>query len=298
MDVNKMTEQKKEKEIEIKEFKEKISIVKPLIWNFKLQDGKDAWEKVPYSSYMSGVPRKIGEKEVFDMIVNNDYGSALEHINIEFDIRMSKGNAPELLEHRLASHSGHSTRYIKTEHEMIMPWDLLKLEEDNPRVVLFLTAMKNSVNIYENLLKIGVKRETARYSLSFAHAAGKYHYTINLRSLMNLLSMRLCVRSSPEFRCIAAQLYFNLVKEMPIIRGMVGCRGFLRGACPESNVTGVRKGKQLSGYHPCPFKNSNTNIYIPTKSQLRDGLTVQKFNLDLAAKLQEKIFKKWASWSG
>jgi thymidylate synthase ThyX len=45
------------------------------------------------------------------MIVENDYSSALEHVVFSFEIHgLSKGNALELLEHRIASHTGRSSR--------------------------------------------------------------------------------------------------------------------------------------------------------------------------------------------
>jgi len=132
--------------------------------------------------------------------------------------------------------------------------------------------------------------------LPFCQAVAIYHFTINLRSLLNLLSLRLCVRTSPEFRCLAAQLYFNLTKELPIVRGMIGCRGFIKGVCPEANVTGVRKGKSHPFYPPCLFKNPNSDIFIPTINELREGVKIKKFNREKAIEAQEKVFAKWARW--
>jgi len=95
---------------------------------------------------------------------------------------------------------------------------------------------------------------------------------------------------------LASQLYFRLLDELPLLKGLVGCRGFMRGACPESDVTGVRVGKQHPSYPPCPFKNSDSDIYIPTFRELRRGVHVGKFNLERAVEVQEEIFKRWASW--
>jgi len=35
------------------------------------------------------------------MIVENDYDSTLEHVIVKFDLKMSKENSPEFLEHRI-----------------------------------------------------------------------------------------------------------------------------------------------------------------------------------------------------
>ncbi|MCK4491794.1 MAG: FAD-dependent thymidylate synthase, partial [Candidatus Altiarchaeales archaeon] len=96
----------------------KIKIVKPDVWNFEVVKGKEAWKEIVYSARMSGVPPQVNDDAVFRMMVKNDYGSALEHIIIKFDLKMSKGNAPEFLEHRMVSHSGYSTRYIEVSHGM------------------------------------------------------------------------------------------------------------------------------------------------------------------------------------
>ncbi len=281
----------------------KVKIVKPKIWNFEIVKGKDAWKEVVYSARVSGVPPTVKDRDVFRMIVENDYGSTLEHIIIKFDIKITKGNAPEFLEHRMVSHTGYSTRYIKVNkgidkktpiYEIILPLHLMErktIEKNN-----ILRQIKEAIFVYEESLSAEIPREIARYVLPFAQAVGIYHVTINLRSLLNLLSLRLCVRASPEFRCIAAQLYFNLIKKLPIMQGLVGCRGFMKGLCPEANVTGVRVGKQHPFYPQCPFKNPNSPIYIPTKNELRKGKRFPSFDLKKAVRAQETIFKKWARW--
>jgi len=286
---------------------ENIRIVKPEIWNFEIVKGKDSWKEVVYSARISGVPEHIDGKDVFKMLIENDYGSALEHIIIKFDLKMSKGNAPEFLEHRIMSHTGYSTRYIDVSegidkkepvYEIIVPYHLLKGEINKVDKIYKLMddCIRNAIKTYKDVTDKGIPREIARYVLPFAQAVGIYHVTINLRSLINLLSLRLCVRSSPEFRCIASQLYFSLMRELPEIKGLIGCRGFMRGLCPESNVTGVRVGEQHPFYPPCPFKSQNTDIFIPTIKELRRGLKLKKFNKERAVMVGENNFNKWMKW--
>ena len=282
-----------------------IKIVNPQISNFKVIGGEKAFEEVVYSARMSGVPAEIQGEEVFRMMVANDYGSALEHVIIKFDIKMAKGNAPELLEHRMASHSGFSTRFInvnqgiekeKPVYEIIMPWHLLKLDVQDPRKQEFLNSIQKSIASYESLLQNGIPRESARYNLPFCQAVGTYHVTINLRSLLNFLGLRLCVRSSPEMRCLASQMYFKLLEELPTIQELVGCRGFMKSACPEEGVTGVRKGEQHPVYPPCVFRSPNSDFFIPTASERVGNEKI--FNLSRALEAQKQIFTKWAAWEG
>ncbi|MFN3527899.1 MAG: FAD-dependent thymidylate synthase [Candidatus Altarchaeaceae archaeon] len=279
-----------------------FKIIKPLVWNFEVVNGEEAWKEVVYSARVSGVPDSVKDENVFSMMIENDYGSALEHIIIKFDVKMSKGNAPELLEHRIMSHTGYSTRYIEANkgidkeedvYEVIVPFNSLNVDEETRKKII--ENLKNSIKLYDELRKNKVPREISRYVLPFATASGIYHITINLRSLLNFLSLRLCVRASPEMRCIAAQIYFKLIEKLPKLKNLIGCRGFMRGCCPESDVTGVRVGKQIKSYPPCIFKNPESEIYIPTIKELRNN-NVGKFNKEKAVKLQEEIFKKWANF--
>jgi len=281
----------------------KINIVKPEVWNFKVQGGETAWEEVAYSAKMSGVPASILGEDIFKMIIENDYGSSLEHIILKFDLKMTKGNAPELLEHRMSSHSGYSTRYVKADkmyqreesaYEIIMPWHILKDKEEQDKL---LKVVENSLSTYERMLDSGLPRESARYILPFCQAVGIYHFTMNLRSCLNFLGLRTCVRTSPEMRCLASQIYFNLIKSLPAVRGHMGCRGFNLKVCPESNVTGVREGEPLKSYPVCPFR-AETDIFIPTRKQIRGGISINKFNKERALEVQEGLFKKWALWEG
>lgn len=284
-----------------------VKIVKPLVWNFSVVNGKEAWKEVVYSARMSGVPPQVKDEDVFKMLIANDYRSAVEHVIVKYDIKLSKGNAPEFLEHRMASHSGYSTRYIEVSegvdkkepgYEAILPLHLINEAQKSAGADHMLNmAVIDSVDKYKELLSKGTPREIARYSLPFAQAVGVYHVTMNLRSLINLLSLRLCVRSSPEFRCVAAQLYFLLTKELPQTRGLIGCRGWMNGTCPESGVTGVRSGEQHPNYPVCLFKGADSDVYIPTTKELRSGLTIKRFDKEKALAAQEKQYTKWADWS-
>ena len=283
-----------------------IKEVKPQIWNFKVLGGEKSWEEVAYSAKMSGVPEHVKGEDIFKMIIDNDYGSSLEHVIIKFDIKITKGSAPELLEHRMSSHTGWSTRYIQANqgieketpaYEIIVPWHLLG-EKNKEKKGIFLERVRDSLEKYEEFINDGLPRESARYLLPFCQAVGIYHFTMNLRSFLNLLSLRLCVRVAPEFRCITSQLYFLLEKELPIMEGVVGCRGYMGGVCPESNVIGVREGEQHPVYPPCPFRNPSVDTFIPTKKEVTQGIDKKEFNRKKAVNNQKLIFKKWAAWEG
>jgi thymidylate synthase (FAD) len=266
-----------------------IKEVKPTISNFKIVGGAECWKEVVESARLSGVPVSVKDIDCFNMILENDYSSALEHISIKFTLLMSKGNSPEFLEHRMCSHSGFSTRYCKAGkdevYEIIVPFHLLKDKEAKD---IFMKGIEESFKAYETLINNKIPREIARYVLPFASATAKYWCTINLRSLINFIQLRLCVRASPELRSIASQLYFLLEDNLPIIKNKIGCRGFMMSACPEDSVTNVRKGEKLS----CPFSNPNSKCFIPTRTQSEK---MTKNILDIN-KVQKFLYKSWSNW--
>ena len=55
--------------------------------------------------------KDVDKKKIIEMLVENDYTSAIEHIYFTFEIEMSIAISRELLEHRIASHTARSTRY-------------------------------------------------------------------------------------------------------------------------------------------------------------------------------------------
>ncbi|NOZ82374.1 MAG: FAD-dependent thymidylate synthase [Euryarchaeota archaeon] len=261
--------------------------------------------------------REPTDEEIFEMIVENDYSSALEHVVFSFEIHgLSKGNALELLEHRIASHTGRSTRYqselgfgycLAPEVERVLRRNripestyreyvegrgaLPELPERDRKVLeSYAGAMRCAREAYARLLELGAGRESARYTLPFAlHTA--YTYTINLRSLINFLGLRLCVRASPEMRELAAKLYIAVREKFPWI-SLVWCRGYNQGACPENEVRDSPQGRE------CPFKNPESSVFIPTKKQVRSGIELRPFSRQEFERVRERLLERWAQSSG
>ncbi|WP_456474188.1 FAD-dependent thymidylate synthase [Candidatus Pyrohabitans sp.] len=259
--------------------------------------------------------REPTDEEIFNMILENDYSSALEHVVFSFEIRgLSKGNALELLEHRIASHTGRSTRYqseagfdfnlapkveeILRKHgipeEEYKRWvrtgrlALEHLPEQEQEILKrYAEAMRCSREVYEALLDLGAGRESARYATPFAmHTA--YTYTINLRSLINFFGLRLCVRASPEMRELAAKLYLAVREKFPQI-SMVWCRGYNCAACPENEVRDSPQARE------CPFRNPQSEVFIPTRKQIRSGINLKKFDRRVFERVREKLLRRWSA---
>ncbi len=222
---------------------------------------KSGTDLIARSARVSGVPDTISDDEIVRMIVDNDYSSALEHISFTFDLEdISIALSRELLEHRMASHTARSTRYVEEQSfGYFTPEEFLKNEE---ALKVYTDAMEYIKKAYANLRKMGVTRESTRHILPLATHTN-YIWTVNARSLINFLGLRLCVRAAPEIRMLAKMVYEEVVTVYPEIFKTLGCRGMNLSICPENAVRDSVQGKA------CPHKIKGSKGFIPTKDDVR-----------------------------
>jgi thymidylate synthase (FAD) len=211
---------------------------------------------------VSGVSKQLSDEEIVRMVVENDYSSVLEHVSFTFDVSgISLALSRELLEHRIASHTARSTRYKEeADFEYYTPRELKKNEE---ALGYYKKAIENQRKAYRELRSLGVSRESTRYVLPMA-AHTNYVLTMNARSLINFLGLRLCVRASPEMRELAEKIYAIVVKLYPEIFKGIGCRGVNMSVCPENEVRDSAQARL------CPYKVKGSKAYIPTKKEVRE----------------------------
>jgi len=223
---------------------------------------KGGVDLIAHSARVSGVPEDLPDAEIVRMIVENDYSSALEHISFTFDIReISIALSRELLEHRIASHTARSTRYIEEgEFRYYVPEEFKK---DPNALQLYKDTMKHVSKAYKELRNMGATRESTRHVLPLG-AHTNYIWTVNARSLINFLGLRLCVRAAPEIRELARKLHKLAIDIYPELFKDIGCRGQNLSVCPENEVRDSPQGKG------CPYKVKGKKAYIPTKKEVRE----------------------------
>lgn len=172
-------------------------------------------------------------ENIIKLLIENDYGSVLEHITITFHIsNISIAIARELLEHRIGiAHTGRSTRYNnEAEHftyyvpPQLPDWAFEK----------YIKLMKQIESLYSLFLEKGIPKEKARYILPLAKHT-EYVVSMNLRALRHFLSLRLCIRASPEIRQLAEMMKKKAAEIFPFVNDF-GCRGWNNGACPENEA--------------------------------------------------------------
>ena len=222
----------------------------------------DGVKLVAESCRVSGIPENLSDEEIVRMVVENDYTSAIEHIYFTFDIsEISIALSRELLEHRIASHTARSTRYnIEKDFGYVIP---PPIREDEELVKIFKEAMESArqyyIKIYEKMIEKGYSKsealEVSRYVLPMATHT-HYVWTINARSLINFLGLRLCKRAAPEIRELAQKIYDIVVEIYPEIFKDIGCRGYNLGLCPENEARPK----------DCPYRER-----IPTKKEVKES---------------------------
>ena len=166
------------------------------------------------------------DRKLLATLMREDHGSPVEMGLIRFKIEMPLFLVAQLLRHRMASYSQKSGRYVAFEVQCFSPgptgwrrqgkgnrqmsgdgFDALtsSLIEEN-----YQASVKLAVKTYLDMLEVGVAREQARIVLPQAVYTTIFAQ-FNMRSLMNLLRLRLAPDAQPEFQEYA-KLIFQFVE--------------------------------------------------------------------------------------
>lgn len=133
--------------------------------------------------------------------LRNGHTSVAEHVSASFRIDgISRSCLAQLTRHRMASFSVMSQRYCEIDGDdwYVIPPSVIEAGEE----VGFCAEMDKAAKAYRRLLAKGVKKEDARFLLPEATKTSLI-MTINVRSLMNFLSLRLDKSAQWEIRELA-----------------------------------------------------------------------------------------------
>lgn len=148
------------------------------------------------------------------------HSSTLEHLYYNFYIKgISRALLQELARHRMASLSVKSTRY--TLKELREESEFVDFARADKYIIFTGDAAVDgaSVAALENLRRIiadGTKLDLAKYCLPEAYKT-ELAYSINARSLQNLLTLRSSKRALWEFRLLARAMFDALPEEHKFI---------------------------------------------------------------------------------
>lgn len=136
--------------------------------------------------------------------LRNGHTSVAEHVGATFRIEgISRSCLAQLTRHRMASFSVMSQRYCEVDGDdwYVIPPSVIEAGEE----VGFCAEAEKAAKAYHRLLAKGVKKEDARFLLPEATKTSLI-MTINVRSLMNFLSLRLDKPAQWEIRELAEQI--------------------------------------------------------------------------------------------
>ena len=130
-------------------------------------------------------------------LYKNGHHSVFEHIYFTFRIDgISRACSHQLVRHRMCSFTQRSQRYCDEDgFEYVTPPSIRKKYE----VGTYDYAMFETNDNYEDLQRIGIPNEDARYVLPNACATSLY-LSCNLRELIHICNERLCSKAQWEIR--------------------------------------------------------------------------------------------------
>ncbi len=173
---------------------------------------------------------KTTDKEgLLSKIIKSGHLSILEHASFTFLIQgISRVASHQLVRHRIASYTQQSHRYTKA-NGFYMP-ETIQANEQAKAVFDYLTFSDQKA--YEELLKLGIPKEDARYVLPTA-IVSDIIVTMNARELLHFFTLRTCNKAQKEIKDIAIEMLKQVKQMAPIIFKNAG-PSCVKGRCYEA----------------------------------------------------------------
>jgi thymidylate synthase (FAD) len=157
------------------------------------------------------------DEELIRFLIQQGHDSVWEHAVMTFLVEVPIYTARQWQRHRIGSFTEKSGRYSEMED-----YKLNVLPENNKMYSddIYLRGVKFVVDKsfvrYSEMLEAGALKEEARQILPLCTLT-KFYWTVNLRSLMNFLSLRMDPHAQQDIRENANEVYKLFEKEYPNI---------------------------------------------------------------------------------
>jgi thymidylate synthase (FAD) len=178
----------------------------------------------------TGGSAQKGDKEdrgLIRYLWRNEHSSPFEQTVFTFHFKLPLPIATQLIRHRTFSFNIYSQRYSEAILDCYEPKSFREQGEKNhqgsgpditdEREFAIRTSYKSAINTsleaYNDMLKMGVSREMARFVLPEANYTEGY-FTVDLRNLFHFLKLRLHEHAQDEIR-LFAQAIFDILKDIP-----------------------------------------------------------------------------------
>ncbi len=167
------------------------------------------------------------DRRLIHYLMEHEHGTPFEHSIFKFHIKCPIFVAREWFRHRISSFNEISQRYVEVKDEFYVPnalrrqsksnrqaSEFAEFENEKELIELIESAYGKSYEIYKELLKNGVARELARIVLPLGIYT-QFYWTVNSRSLMNFLRLRMADDAQYEIRQYANVIYGIFKEKMP-----------------------------------------------------------------------------------
>ncbi len=173
-----------------------------------------------------GITNTVRDKKLVDFLMANHHETPFEHSVFKFHIKCPIFVARQWFRHRMASYNEISGRYTEMEEQIYLPerlrtqkaqnyqYQLLEEEKNRDFLQKIGQLYQEAFTLYQELLENGVAKEHARIILPAALYT-QFYWTINARSLMNFLVLRLDIHAQEEIRLYAKVISRTFRQKMP-----------------------------------------------------------------------------------
>lgn len=174
------------------------------------------------------------DKGLIGFLMRERHGTPFEHNAFRFHIKCPIFVAREWFRHRIGSFNEFSARYSEVPNEFHIPdYEEIRTQVGKPGAYTFermgLGTSIEAVNIikeanehafkaYSTMIQRGVAKEVARMVLPVSMYT-QFYWTVNARSLMNFLSLRLSENAQLEIREYAQKVEKIFAEAMPVTHG-------------------------------------------------------------------------------
>lgn len=161
-----------------------------------------------------------GRKSLIRFLLKANHTSVFEHVNytIVFN-NVSRSFLAQITRHRHASFTSGSQHYQNyKDYAFRCSAHVLT---DKSKTMLMTNGLESCMFYYDLLIKDGVPHHEARQILPNGMEV-RLMMTVNARSLINMLNLRLCQRNTEEMRVVMVLLHTELMKHFPELFKLVG----------------------------------------------------------------------------
>lgn len=203
---------------------------------FVLLDGAMADDLSVVNSARVSFGKKVERLDAKDegligFLMRERHGTPFEHNSFRFHVKAPIFVAREWFRHRIGSFNELSGRYSELPAEWYVPaWGDVRTQVGSPGRYTFETVdqetayqaaetISNSISAayrtYNYLIGLGVAKELARTVIPVGGMT-EFYWTVNARSLMNFLSLRLAESAQLEIRQYAKKIEKHFQTLMPV----------------------------------------------------------------------------------